>query len=71
MLPFLKDADFPVEIASISFSVRQFFSCFLLAAVQVFVAIGFQDQHARWILGLGKAVLVLFHDEHWSQILLQ
>ena len=71
MLPFLKDADFSVEIASISFSVRQFFSYFLLAAVQAFVAIGVQDQHAHWILGLHKTVLVHFHDEHWSQILVQ
>ena len=69
MLPFLTDADFSVEIASISFSMRQFFSCFLLAAVQAFVAIGVQDQHARWILG--KAVLVLLHDELQSQILVQ
>ena len=71
MLPFLIDADFTVEIASISFSMSQFFSCFLLAAVQAFVAIGVQDQHARWILGLGKAALVLLHDEPQSQILVQ
>ena len=71
MLPFLTDADFSLEIASISFSMRQFFPCFLLTPVQAFVVIGVQDQHARWILGPGKAVLVLLRDELQSQILVQ